>query len=118
MLKPRNENFVTKNHHLELNYNCVQKIWEKLRKLRKSCNHKRNINRIYSERLHYNCLEQLPTLRLRMLRNKGIWVKGNEKVNCSLVPSLLTRNYTYLILLKIAKNNVKLLLQIKIFSET
>ena len=30
------------------NYNPVQKILEKLRKLRKSCNHKRNINGIYN----------------------------------------------------------------------
>ena len=45
-------------------YNHLQKILEKLRKLRKSCNHKRNINRIYNEKLHINCLQQLPTLRL------------------------------------------------------
>ena len=46
-------------------YNRVQKILEKLRKLRKSYNHKRNINGIYNEKLHYNCLHQLPTVRLK-----------------------------------------------------
>ena len=34
-----------------------------MRKLRKSCNHKRNINIMYNEKLHCNCLQQLPTLR-------------------------------------------------------
>ena len=43
----------------------LQKILEKLCKLRKSCNHKRNINRIYNESLHYYCLQQLSTLRLK-----------------------------------------------------
>ena len=38
-------------------YNRVQKIWEKLCKLRKSCNHKRNNNKIYNEKLHWNCLQ-------------------------------------------------------------
>ena len=57
-------------------YNPVQKILENLSKLRKSCNHKRNINGIYNEKLHYNCLHQLPTLRhktkdLRRLGNSG-----------------------------------------------
>ena len=46
-------------------YNHLQKILEKLRKLRKSRNHKRNINRIYNEKLYYNFLQQLPTLRLK-----------------------------------------------------
>ena len=42
---------------------------------------KRNITIIYIEKLHYNCLQQLPTLRLKIwiLRNKGIWVQRNEK---------------------------------------
>ena len=34
-----------------------------MRKLRKSCNHKRNINIMYNQKLHCNCLQQLPTLR-------------------------------------------------------
>ena len=46
-------------------YNHVQKMWEKLRKLRKSCNHKRNIKGIYNQQLDYNCLQQLPTLTLK-----------------------------------------------------
>ena len=49
--------------------NHFQKILEKLRKLRKSCNHKRNINRIYNEKVYYNFLQQLLTLRLRTLGN-------------------------------------------------
>ena len=32
--------------------------------VKKSCNPKRNINRIYSKKLHYNCFQQLLTLRL------------------------------------------------------
>ena len=52
-------------------YNHLQKLLEKLSKLRKSFNHKRNINRIYNEKLHYNCLKQLPTLRLNTLGNLG-----------------------------------------------
>ena len=51
--------------------NRVQKLWEKFRKLRKSCMHKRNINRAYNEKLHYNCLQQLLTLRLKT------WILGN-----------------------------------------
>ena len=35
----------------------MQKIWRKLHKLSKSCNHKQNINGIYNEQLHCNCLE-------------------------------------------------------------
>ena len=46
-------------------YNHLQKMLEKLRKFRKSCNLKQNINRIYNETLHYNCLQQLPNLRLK-----------------------------------------------------
>ena len=37
------------------------KILEKLCKLRKSCNHKRNINRIYNEKAYYNFLQQVLT---------------------------------------------------------
>ena len=62
------------------NYNRVQKIWEKLNKLRKSCNGKRNINGTYSEKLHYNYLQQLSTLRLRVLGSWWIRMKGNEKL--------------------------------------
>ena len=42
-------------------YNNLHKMLEKLRKLRKSCNHKRNTNRIY----------RLPTLRLWILGYSG-----------------------------------------------
>ena len=38
-------------------YNHLQRMLEKLRKLRKSCNHKQNINGIYNEKLHYHCLQ-------------------------------------------------------------
>ena len=50
-----------------ITYNHLQKILETLRKLRKSCNHKRNINIICNQKLHSNCLQQLPTLRLSRL---------------------------------------------------
>ena len=46
-------------------HNRVQKILENLRKLRKSCNHNQNINGIYNEKLHYNCIQQPLTLRLK-----------------------------------------------------
>ena len=48
-----------------MNYYRVQKILEKLHELRKNCNHKQNINGINNEKLHYNCLQRLPTLRLK-----------------------------------------------------
>ena len=41
----------------------IAQVREK-KNLRKTCNHKRNINRICNEKLHYNCLQELPTLRL------------------------------------------------------
>ena len=58
------------------NYRYLQKLLEIFRKLRKSCNHKRNINRIYNEKLHYNSLQQLLTFTLetkdlRKLGNSG-----------------------------------------------
>ena len=43
----------------EKTYNHLEKILEKLRKLKESCNHKRNINRMYNEKLHYNWFQQL-----------------------------------------------------------
>ena len=46
-------------------YNPVEKILEKLHKLRKSGNHKRNIKGTYNEKLHYNCLQQLAILRIK-----------------------------------------------------
>ena len=98
--------FTTALNHYPF-YSHLQKILEKLCELRKSCNHKRNINRIYNEKLHCNCLQQLPTLRLKTCGNsmptkylyprhfrhwvdtmptqekkrlKRIRVKGNEKL--------------------------------------
>ena len=47
------------------NYNRVQKMLEKMRKLRKSCNHKWNINGIYNRKLCYISLQQLLTLVLK-----------------------------------------------------
>ena len=49
---------------------------EKLGKFRKNCNRMQNINWIYTEKLQYNFLQQLPTLRFntqnpRNLRNLG-----------------------------------------------
>ena len=46
-------------------YNHLQKALEILRKFKKSCKHKENINGIYNEKLHKNYLQQLPTLRLK-----------------------------------------------------
>ena len=48
-----------------INYHHFQKILEKLCKLKKSCNYKQNINRIYNEKLHHNCLQKFHTLRLK-----------------------------------------------------
>ena len=111
--------------------NRMQKIWEKLHKLRKSCNHKGNIYRIYSEKLHQNYIQQLSTLRLktqdliiptafsplggpqrphknkkrlRTLGNQGSRVKENE--NFKLRPSIASSCQQFkfiIILLKIAK---------------
>ena len=39
-------------------HNHLQNVLEKLLKLRKGFNHKRNINRIYKEKLRYNCRTQ------------------------------------------------------------
>ena len=55
---------LTKFLFWEEDYNHLQKILEKLRKSRKSCKHQRNINRTY------NCLQQLPTLRLTPTQEK------------------------------------------------
>ena len=63
----------------EQNYNHLQKISEKWRKLRKSCNHNRNIIIIQKEKLHYNFLQKWTTSR-HDLGDKGIWVKRNEKL--------------------------------------
>ena len=54
----------------------AKNILEKLRKLRKSCKHEQKNNGIYNDKLHYNRLQQLPTLRLktydlRKFRNLG-----------------------------------------------
>ena len=75
----------------------------KLRKLRKGCNHKRNINGIYNEQLHYNCLQQLSTLRLTLLRGsydiREFGWKKTKYSSCSLVPSLPAKFefYSYLV---------------------
>ena len=78
----------------------MQKILEKLRKLRKSCNHKWIINGIYNKRLHYNCLQQFPTLRLKTLGKLGN--SGEKKCKAQItawypVPSLKAKFYSYLI---------------------
>ena len=73
-------------------YNHLQKILEKLPKLRKSCNHKRNIKRLYNEKLHHNYLQQLPTLRLKTSEIREFGWKEIKKSNCSLVPSPLPKN--------------------------
>ena len=60
-------------------YNHLQKLWERLRKLRKSCKHKRNINGTHNEKLHYNDLQQLPTLRLKTLDLRKLPNVGKRK---------------------------------------
>ena len=47
---------------LNMSYNHLPKILEKLRKLRKSSHSKQNIHIIYNETLHYNCLQVITTL--------------------------------------------------------
>ena len=39
----------------------------------------RNINRINNEKLHYNCLQQLPTLRLKTKDLRKLWDSGERK---------------------------------------
>ena len=46
----------------------------------KSCNHKQNINRIYIENLHNNCLQQLPTLRLKTLSLRKLGNLNEKKM--------------------------------------
>ena len=60
-------------------YNHLQKTLEKLRKFRKSSNHKQNINGIYYEKLHNNCLQQLPTLRFKIRRWGGLGAHTRKK---------------------------------------
>ena len=83
-----------------------EKTLQKLRKFRKSCNHKQSINGIYNEKLHNNCSQHLPTLRLKTydlnkLRNYD--EKKMKSSNYSLVTSPLIVNFT-VILSKIVKN--------------
>ena len=100
----------------------MQKILEKLLKLRKNCNHKRNINRIYNKKLHYNYPQQLPTLKLKTYptafsppggakcphkKKKKTYVtpmKGNEKLNIEPRTESSHEKFNFVvILLKIAK---------------
>ena len=76
-------------------YNHLQKTLEKLRKFWKSCNHKQNINGIYNAKLHNNCLQQLPTLRLRTSDLRKLGNSDEKKMkssNYSLVPSTPAKN--------------------------
>ena len=60
----------------ELVYNYFQNVLEKLRKLRKSCNYKRNIK----EYILTGCTTIASNNYRRISENKGIQVKGNEKL--------------------------------------
>ena len=78
-----------------------KKILQKLRNLRKSCNHKWNINVIYNKKLPYKYLQQLLTLRLKTLDPKQ-WRNSDEKkwkaqttAQCP-VPPLKIKFYSYL----------------------
>ena len=72
----------------------ICKKMEKLRKFWKSFTHKQNINGIYNEKLHSNCLQQLPTLRLTTyeLENKGN-SDVKKKYLKELEPSPLAKNW-------------------------
>ena len=56
----------------------VEKTFEKLHKFRKICNHKQNIIGIYNEKLHNNCLQQLPVLSLKIKFNSYL-VQNSKK---------------------------------------
>ena len=87
-----------------LQYNHVQRKWEKLRKLRKNCHHKKHFNRILNKQ--FISLQELPTQEMK-------------QPNYNLVPSLLPKNSVLqLYFRKQSKSNVKLSAQIKIFSGT
>ena len=47
-----------------MNLQSFAKRPEKLHKLGKSCSSKQNIDRMYKEKLYYNCFQRLPILRL------------------------------------------------------
>ena len=57
-------------HHLwilqiRIRLQLFAKTLEKLCKFWKSCNRNQNINGIYNKKLHNNCLQLLPALRLK-----------------------------------------------------
>ena len=56
-------------------------ILRKFKQVRKSCNYKQNINRIYNEHLHYNCLQQLPNLRLKSSDPRKLGNLGERKLH-------------------------------------
>ena len=68
----------------------------KIVQVKKSCNHKRNINRIFNEKLHYSCLQQLPTVRLKILGNFGERKWKAQTRALYPVFSLKVRFYSYL----------------------
>ena len=79
--------------------NRVQKILEKLCKLRKSCNHEWNINGIYNKKLPYNYLKQLSTLRLKDSRKLGNSDEKKWKAQTTAkypVPPLKMKPHSYL----------------------
>ena len=63
----------------EWTHNHLQKILEKIRKLRKSCNHKRNIFRIYNKKLHYNCLRWGGPMCPHKKKKKKLGNSGNSR---------------------------------------
>ena len=69
------------------NYQSVQKILEKLGAIRKSCNHKSNMKRIYNKKLPYNCLRQSPTLRLKTYDLKKLRNSVENKLKLKAKPT-------------------------------
>ena len=78
--------FGCQTRNVEKLQSCA-KIIGKIAQAKKSCNYKWNINGIYNEKLCYNCLQQLLTLRLREFERKEM-----KCSNYSLVPSPLSKN--------------------------
>ena len=81
----------------------AKKTSEKLRKFKKSCNHKQNINGICNEKLHNICLEpfaagvaMVPTQEKKNTYEiRKIRIKKMKSSNYSLVPSPPAKNKIY-----------------------
>ena len=93
----------TKFQEEKFSDNLVQKLLEKLRKLRKSCGHKRNINGKHNEKLRYICFQQLLTLTLKTYDLRKLGNSSERKLKAQTTQSFCEKFNFIVILFKIAK---------------